>query len=334
MEIFEFKPTIDQLAYTFGGASERVRIKPGTAVRLWTQDAFNNTIKSIHDLASEKVDMRFVNPQTGPFFIEGAEPGDALAIHIVDMKPARSYGISSTIPFFGGLTSTDRTAMLQEPLPDTTWVYEVNTERQTVGFEARYSDLKVEFPIECMFGTIGVAPAGNEVRSALVPERFGGNMDSPEVRVGSTIYLGVNVEGALFSIGDGHYRQGEGEACGTAVEGAMDAIIIIDLIKGAAPAWPRIEDDKYYMSVGSSRPMEDSWRIGQVDLVRWFQDLYGLHQLDSYQLLSQITKAPIANVVDANFSVVIKAAKELLPNASAYNGMHNSLRERARGLKL
>jgi acetamidase/formamidase len=252
----------------------------------------------------------------------------------VDMKPARSYGISSTIPFFGGLTSTDRTAMLQEPLPDTTWVYEVNTERQTVGFEARYGDMKVEFPIECMFGTIGVAPAGNEVRSALVPERFGGNMDSPEVRKGSTIYLGVNVPGALFSIGDGHYRQGEGEACGTAVEGAMDAIIIIDLIKGAAPAWPRIEDDYFYMAVGSSRPMEDSWRIGQVELVRWFQELYGLHQLDSYQLLSQITKAPIANVVDANFSVVIKAAKDLVPHASAFQGMHESLRERAKGISL
>jgi acetamidase/formamidase len=323
MEIIEFKPTTQELAYTFGGCSPRRRIKPGTAVRLWTQDAFNNTIQTVNDLSSEKVDMRFVNPQTGPFFIEGAEPGDALAIHIVDMKPARSYGISSTIPFFGGLTSTDRTAMLQEPLPDTTWVYEVNTERQTVGFEARYSDMKIEFPIECMFGTIGVA---------LVPERFGGNMDSPEVRKGSTIYLGVNVEGALFSIGDGHYRQGEGEACGTAVEGAMDAIIIIDLIKGAAPAWPRIEDDHFYMAVGSSRPMEDSWRIGQVELVRWFQELYGLHQLDSYQLLSQITKAPIANVVDANFSVVIKAAKELVPHASAFKGMHESLRERAKGL--
>ena len=334
MEIIEFKPTLEELVYTFGGNAPLVRIKPGTAVRLWTQDAFNNTIKTVGDLSSEKVDMRFVNPQTGPFYIEGAEPGDALAIHIVDMKPARSYGISSTIPFFGGLTSTDRTATLQDPLPDTTWVYEVNTEKQTVGFEARFSDMKVEFPIECMFGTIGVAPAGGEVRSALVPERFGGNMDSPEVRKGATIYLGVNVEGALFSIGDGHYRQGEGEACGTAVEGAMDAIIIIDLIKGAAPTWPRIENDDYYMSVGSSRPMEDSWRIGQVDLVRWFQELYDLHQLDSYQLLSQITKAPIANVVDANFSVVIKAAKELVPHASAYNGMHESLRERAKGLAL
>ncbi len=334
MNPIEFKPTAEQLNYTFGGAAPVMKIKPGTALKLWSEDAFNNTINKITDLASEKVDLRFVNPQTGPFYVEGAEPGDALAILFVDMKPARGLGASSTIPFFGGLTSTDRTAMLQDPLPDTTWIYEVNTTKNTVGFQSRFGDFSVELPMECMFGTIGVAPAGGEVRSALVPERFGGNMDSPEVRKGATVYLGVNVEGALFSIGDGHYRQGEGEACGTAVEGAMDSIIIVDLIKGAAPAWPRIENDEFYMAIGSSRPMEDSWRIGQVELVRWFQDLYKLHQMDSYQLLSQITKAPIANVVDANFSVVVKAAKDLLPNVSAFQGMHASLKERAKGLAL
>jgi acetamidase/formamidase len=143
--------------------------------------------------------MPFVNPQTRHFYIEGAEPGDEPAIHIVDMKPARSYGVSSAIPFFCGLTSTDRTAMLQDPLPDTTWVYEVNATEQTVGFEARFGELKLEFPIECMFGSIGVATAGGEVPSALVPERFGGDMDSTEVRKGPTVYLGVNVGGNVFN---------------------------------------------------------------------------------------------------------------------------------------
>lgn len=334
MDLIEFKPTFDQLVYTFGGAKPIMKIKPGQALKLWSEDAFNDTIKSINDLSSEKVDLRYVNPQTGPFYVEGAEPGDTLAIHIVDLKPARNRGASTTIPFFGGLTSTDRTAMLQDALPDTTWIYEVDLAKNTVGFESRFGNFAVELPIENMLGTVGVAPPGGEVRSSLVPERFGGNMDSPEVKKGSTIYLGVNVEGALFSIGDGHYRQGEGEACGTAVEGAMDSIILVDLIKGGAPAWPRIENDEYYMSVGSSRPMEDSWRIGQVDLIRWFQNLYGLHQMDSYQLLSQITKVPIANVVDANYSVVVKAAKNLLPIVDAFGGMHQSLKDRAKGLSL
>ena len=167
------------------------------------------------------------------------------------------------------------------------------------------------------------------MRSSLVPERFGGNMDTPQMRAGTTCFLGVNVEGALFSVGDGHYRQGEGEACGTAVEGAMTTTLIVELIKGGAPAWPRLEDDAHWMTVGSSRPLEDAWRIGQVELVRLFGELYGLHPMDAYQLLSQITHAPIANVVDANYSALVKARKSLLPAATAYGGLHAELRQRA-----
>jgi acetamidase/formamidase len=332
MDLIEFTPTFEQYTYTFGGAAPVRTVTPGTVLKLWSEDAFNHALKSVDDLSSEKVDLRFVNPQTGPFFVEGAEPGDTLALHIVDLTPARSWGASAAIPFFGGLTSTDRTASLQEPLPDTTWIYQVDSARGTVGFEARFGDMTVELPMTPMLGTVGVAPAGGEVRSSLVPERFGGNMDSPEVRAGTTVFLGVNVEGALFSLGDGHYRQGEGEACGTAVEGAMDSTVIVELIKGGAPAWPRLETDEHWMAVGSSRPMEDSWRIGQVEMVRWFEDLYGLHAMDAYQLLSQITEVPIANVVDANYSVVVKARKSLLPAARAFDGLHDDLRARARAL--
>ena len=165
-----------------------------------------------------------------------------------------------------------------------------------------------------------------------MPERFGGNMDTPEVRAGTTAYLGVNVEGALFSIGDGHYRQGEGEACGTAVEGAMHSTIIVELIKGRAPLWPRLETDDYWMVVGSSRPMEDSWRIAQLEMIRWFGELFELHEMDAYQLLSQITEAPIANVVDPNYSVVIKVRKSLFSTVHAFDGMHYKLRSRASAL--
>lgn len=329
METIEYHPRRDQLVYTFGGSAPVLRIKPGTALKLWSEDAFNNALTSVDDVSAEKVDLRFVNPQTGPFHVEGAEPGDTLALHIVDLTPARSYGASATIPFFGGLTSTDRTAFLQDPLPDTTWIYHVDSARGTVGFQARFGDFEVALPLEPMLGTVGVAPPGGEVRSSLVPERFGGNMDAPDVRAGTTVYLGVNVEGALFSIGDGHYRQGEGEACGTAVEGAMNSTILVELIKGGAPAWPRLETDTHWMAVGSSRPMEDSWRIGQLEMVRWFGELFGLHSMDAYQLLTQTALAPIANAVDANYSVVVKAAKQLFPPSHAYDGMHADLRERS-----
>ena len=329
MDIRDYTPTREQYAYTFGGVAPPFRVTPGDALRLWSDDAFGGTLRHVDDLSTEKVDMRFVNPQTGPFHVEGAEPGDTLVLHLVSLEPARDWGVSAAIPFFGGLTSTDRTVTLQPALPDTTWVYQLDRERGTVGFAARHTDFTVELPLAPMLGTVGVAPAGGEVRSSLVPERFGGNMDTPQMRAGTTVFLGVNVEGALFSVGDGHYRQGEGEACGTAVEGAMTTTLVVDLVKGHAPAWPRLEDDTHWMTVGSSRPMEDSWRIANAELVAWLGELYGLHPLDAYQLLSQISEAPIANVVDVNYSVVAKAAKALLPQADAFGGIHADLRRRA-----
>jgi acetamidase/formamidase len=329
MELVEVTPTPEQYAYTFGGAPPLRHVAPGTALRLWSEDAFGGVLRSPADKSTEKVDLHRVNAQTGPFYVEGAEPGDTLALHLVELEPARDWGASAAIPFFGGLTGTDRTALLTEALPDTTWIYELDRARGTVGFEAAHSQLRVELPLAPMLGTVGVAPAGGEVRSSLVPDRFGGNMDTPQMRAGTTCFLGVNVEGALFSIGDGHYRQGEGEACGTAVEGAMTTTLIVELIKGAATAWPRLEDDECWMTVGSSRPLEDAWRIAHVELVRWFGELFGLHPMDAYQLSSQLVEAPVSNVVDANYSVTVKAAKALLPAAAAYGGLHRELRARA-----
>ena len=327
MEVVQFHPEREQYAFTFGGVAPIREVKPGTLLQLWTEDAFCGTIRSTADLPSAALTMPFVNPQTGPFYVAGAEPGDTLALHFVDLSPARHFGASCTIPLFGGLTSTDRTATLQDPLPERTWIYEVNRERWTVEFQAHSSDFRLELPMDPMLGTVGVAPAAGEVRSSLVPDTFGGNMDTPEMRAGATCYLGVNVDGALFSVGDGHYRQGEGEACGTAVEGAMGVTLIVDLIKGGAPACPRIETDDHLMVVGSSRPLEDSWRVSQVGMVMWLGELYGLDKLDAYQLLSQTSQAPLANVVDANYSTVTKVAKALLPTAAAYGGIHQNLRE-------
>ncbi len=336
MDVVEFTPTRDEYAWTFGGVAPVRRVRPGSVLRLWSDDAFAGTLSSPEHRSADRVDLAHVNPQTGPFYVEGAAPGDTLALHVVDLQPARDWGASAVIPFFGGLTSTDRTAFLQDPLTDTTWIYSLDRAQRTLTFDARFGDLSVELPLEPMLGTVGVAPPAGEVRTSLVPDTFGGNMDTPELKAGATLYLRVNVDGALFSIGDGHYRQGEGEACGTAVEGAMDSTLIVELIKASpdapAPAWPRLEDDEYWSVIGSSRPLEDAWRIAQRELVVWFGELFGLHRLDAYQLLSQITLAPIANVVDANFSAAVKAPKRFLPPVDAYRGMHRHLREVAAGL--
>ena len=159
-----------------------------------------------------------------------------------------------------------------------------------------------------------------------MPDAFGGNLDTPEMRVGTTGYLGVNVEGALWSLGDGHARQGEGETCGVAVEAAMRTVVVLDLIKGRPCPWPRLETDTHLMTAGSARPLEDAFRIAQADLVGRVASLTGLEQLDAYQLLSQVVESPIANVVDANYTSVAKVAKRWLPPVDAYDGVHARLR--------
>ena len=236
MQVVEFRPEPEQYAFTFGGVGPVRKVTPGTVLRLWTEDAFCGNIRRTTDLPSAALTMPFVNPQTGPFYVEGAEAGDTLALHFLDLSPAREWGASSTIPFFGGLTSTDRTATLQDPLPERTWIYEVDRDRRTVAFQAqrRRAAAGAADGSHARHRRGWRRPPARCARS-LVPDTFGGNMDTPEMRAGATCYLGVNVEGALFSVGDGHYRQGEGEACGTAVEGAMDVTLIVDLIKGGAP---------------------------------------------------------------------------------------------------
>jgi acetamidase/formamidase len=227
---------------------------------------------------------------------------------------------------FGALTATGFTAMLHDPLPERTWVYEIDRESRAVRYEALESSYTVSLPLDPMHGTVGVAPPLGEARSSLTPGSWGGNMDTPEMRTGTTAYFGVNVEGALLSLGDGHARQGEGETCGVAVECAMDTLLVVDVIKDAPTAWPRLEDDGYLMTTGSARPLEDAFRIAHTELVHWVSELTGLSALDSYQLVSQAALTPIANVVDTNYTVVAKLPKSLLHGAEAMGGAHRLLR--------
>jgi acetamidase/formamidase len=320
------------LTYTFGGAYAVASIKPGTELSTWTQDCFAGQVRSTSDLVSEVCDPRFINPQTGPFYVEGAEPGDTLAVHFRSIVPREARGVSTTVPLFGSLTATHFTAMLHDPLPERTWIYEIDNAAGVVTYDALDSPYQVDLPLDPMHGTVGVAPALGEVRSSLTPGDWGGNMDTPEMRAGTTCYLGVNVEGALFSLGDGHARQGEGETCGVAVECAMDTVLVVDLIKGGSPtAWPRLEDDQFVMTTGSARPLEDAFRIAHSEMVNWVREMTGLSSMDAYQLVSQTALTPIANVVDNNYTVVAKLAKRYLRDTQVMDGMHARLRADAVG---
>ena len=326
--VIEIRPDKADLRYSFGGSGPALAtVAPGTVIALSTEDCFGGQVRSAADLPSQVCRFPFLNPVTGPIHVDGAEPGDVLAIHFVDIRPARDWAVSSTFPHFGALTGTHLTAMLQPPLDERVWHYEVDVDRWVCTFAARNSEHRIELPLDPMHGTVGVAPAADEVIMSLTPGAHGGNMDTPELRAGTTLYLPVNVSGAMFSVGDGHCRQGEGEVCGTAVEAAMNTVLVVDVIQGRSISWPRLENDDFLMSTGSARPLEDAFRISQHDMVGWVGELLQLDALDAYQLVSQIGLAPAGNVVDTTYTMVAKVAKSLLSDTSAWTGTHERLRD-------
>jgi amidase len=329
VNVIEYRPDPSEFAWTFGGAAPVRKVKPGDVIELWTEDCYAGKVRAETDLVSEVCEFPFLNPQTGPFYVDGAKPGDTLALHFVSIEPARDIGAATTVPFFGALTSDHYTATLQDALPEVVWLYELDNVARTVTYHARSADLTLTMPMDPMHGTVGVAPAALEARSALVPDAHGGNLDTPEMRAGVTAYFGVNVEGALFSLGDGHARQGEGEACGTGVEVAMNTVLIVDLIPGVLTPWTRLESDEHLMSVGAARPLENAYRVAQVDMTDWLASLYGIDRLDAYQIVAQAALAPVAQVCNPIYTVTSKLPKSLLPVNPAYANKHTELREQA-----
>jgi acetamidase/formamidase len=311
--VLRWTPKHEELVYTFGGATPRQHVQPGTHIVTWTEDCFDGTVKTSADLPSKVMPPGHDNPQTGPFFIEGAEPGDTLAIHIVKLEPARSWAVSSFSPGFGALVGTDRTAMLGPDFPESTWRYEVDASKNVARTTSRDGKLAWEVPLAPFLGCLGVAPALGEVRSTIAPGTFGGNMDCWEVRSGNTVFLGVNMPGGLVSFGDGHYAMGQGEIMGAAVEGAMNVEVVIDLVKGKYAGVPRIENADEVMFVGSGRPLEDAARVAFKSMVAWVHSATGVSELDAYQFVSQNAQAPIIQIVDTEYTVLVKIPKKRLP---------------------
>jgi len=308
-------PEHRDLVYTFGGAPAKRRVAPGTRIVSWTEDCFDGAVKTASDLPSRVMPPGHDNPQTGPFHVEGAEPGDTIAVHVLKLEPARDYGVSSFAPGFGALVGTDRTAMLAADMAETTWRYDLDAARTAARSSSADGRHSWTVPLAPFLGCLGVAPASGEVRSTIVPGPFGGNMDCPEVRAGNTVFLGVNVPGALLSFGDGHYAMGEGEIMGAAIEGAMNVEVFVELQKRAATPVPRIENADEVMFVGSGRPLEDAARVAFKAMVGWVRERTKMTELDAYQFVSQLSRAPIVQLVDPEYTVLVKIDKRRLPAA-------------------
>jgi acetamidase/formamidase len=308
--VVKYQATIQNVKYVYASALPVARLKSGEILDTNTLDCFGNAIHKPGDTLSM---AEGDNPLTGPFYVEGAEPGDTLAVKILQVDVDSDQGIGAFAPGFGAINATNYTPMLAPPLPEKIWFYPIDHATNTATFRALDSDFSTKIPLHPFFGCIGVAPSGGEARSSIVPAEFGGNMDSPEASAGNTVYFPVNVAGALLYMGDGHAAMGDGEVAGTAIEVPLHARVQVSVIKGKKIGWPRFENEHAIMTVGAYRPLDDCVRIAFTELVSWIHQDYGLSELDAYELLSEVARIHLNEMVDPNYVVVASVDKKYLP---------------------
>jgi acetamidase/formamidase len=252
------------------------------------------------------------NPQTGPFYIEGAEPGDMLVVTIekIDTNRAMAYSGSLLAPY--AVDPGAIAARVDREPRRLTWT--IDKGRGVARLDA--ADVQpggIELPLRPMLGCIGVAPARKEAISTATPGPFGGNMDYTWMNAGVTLMLPVSEPGALLFLGDGHARQGEGEVAGTGLETSMDVEFSVQLVKNKAIGWPRLETETHVMVLGSARPLLEAFQHATTELQRWLMADYGLSERGAQTLMGQAAEYEVANVVDPNFTVVAKIRKAFLP---------------------
>ncbi len=252
--------------------------------------------------------------EVGPFYIEGATPDDILVVEIIRVQPNGRLAGVQLYSDFGGLATDSRLRLLNDPIEPRRYEWLLDREAMTGTTTLPDSRMReITIPLRPMLGRLAVAPRGEEAYNGLWPGDFGGNMDAPEVREGTTVYLPIFHDGAYLYFGDGHARQGEGEVNGTGLETSMDVTLRIDLIKGKTIDWPRFEDENYIMVAGSARPLIDAFRLAHVELVEWLEADYGFGKWDAYMLVGQLGESTVANIVDPIYTVVAKFPKEHLP---------------------
>ena len=309
--VVRYHVTMKDVKYVYATMEPVARLRSGDVLETNTVDAFGNAIQKPGDTLSM---VKGDNPLTGPFYVEGAQPGDTLAVKILDLQVDGNQGVGALAPGFGALGPTNYTPMLNTSVPEKIWFYPLDHATNTATFKALDSNFSVKIPLHPFFGCIGVAPAGGEARSSIVPAEFGGNMDSPEASVGNTVYFPVNVAGGLLFMGDGHAAMGDGEVAGTAIEVPLRARVQVSVIKGRKINWPQFENDDSIMTVGAYRPLDDALRIAFVELVGWIHQDYGLSEMDAYELLSKVAKIHLNEMVDPNYVVVASIDKKYLPS--------------------
>jgi len=303
-ETHRFTPTKYYATYS-AAHPPALHIKPGDRVITTTIDSGGR------DASDSKV-ADGPNPQTGPFFVDGAEPGDMLVVTLnrleLNRTTARMGGLLAPYavdPAFLRARAERRTEQETWTLDKAKGVARTTSPGMKPG--------TIELPLAPMIGCIATAPRNNEAFTATTPGRFGGNMDYVGVTTGAKVMLPVAVPGALLFLGDAHARMGEGEVVGTGLETSMEVEFTVDLVKRKAIAWPRLENDDYIMVLGSARPLIEALQHADTEMLTWLMEDYGFDERSASILMGQALQIDVANVVDPNFTVVAKIRKKFLP---------------------
>ena len=252
------------------------------------------------------------NPETGPFYIDGAEPGDMIVVTFVRMETNRTTAYSGSLLAPYTVDPAAIAARVDREPKRVTWTIDKAKGVARLD-QADVQPGGIELPLKPMLGCVGVAPARKEAVSTATPGAWGGNMDYASVGAGAKVMLPVNEPGALLFMGDGHARMGEGEVVGSGLETSMDVEFTVDLVKRKAIGWPRMETGTHILVLGSARPLLEAFQHATTELQKWLMADYGFTERGAQVFMGQAAEYEIANVVDPSFTVVAKIPKSLLP---------------------
>jgi acetamidase/formamidase len=299
----DFEPSRFEL-YFSAKAAPVLRIHPGDTVRTWSVDAGGRDKQGNRRSAGG-------NPQTGPFYIEGALPNDTLVVRLNRVRTNRDWAQSgSTIM---------RNALEPGTLGNLTWDQSFNSRWKldaaaNVAVLEKPTDALENFvvPLQPMVGCVAVAPAGESSVRTTDSGRFGGNMDYNQIREGTTIYLPVSHPGALLFVGDGHAAQGDGELTGDALETSMDLEFTVDLIRDRSFGHPLAENAEFLISIGIGGSLDQALQQATSGLVRWLERDYRLTPSESAMLLGFALKYDVVDLVGTQVSIAAKLPKASL----------------------
>jgi amidase len=249
------------------------------------------------------------NPMTGPIFVSGAEPGDAMAVHIERMTPTRGDGWTFA-PLAPNVVDAAAVASMP-PRSRVIWRLDrLNGSARLAEPPPALANWSV--PLAPMIGCFGVAPALGQAISTATSGPYGGNMDYRRFGPGTTAYFPVAVGGALFYLGDGHYCQGDGEIVGTGIETSFEVEVTLRVLKGRKMQWPRGETADDIFTVGNARPLDQALQHATTEMMAWLQADYGLDAVAASHLLGQTVCYDVANVFNPAYSVACRLAKRWL----------------------